>query len=321
MRIGLLTSGGDAPGMNACVKSVCDMATNLGFEVIAFRRGYKGIMDMDYITLDKDYVADIFNLGGSKIMTGRSMAFTEKAGVMQAVKNLNSLSIDVLIVIGGNGTYRGANELVELGVNVIAIPATVDNDVYSTDRSIGFDTAVNNAVDMIVNIQATMRANERVALIETMGRDGGDIALYSAIASESDIVLVPEDKKTENDVIAMIKDEIARGNQSPIVILAEKQFDLEKLRVKVEKSTNKECRGVVLGYMQRGGGPNMADRTLGIRYGASAVILINQGVVNVALGVDDDKIITTPIENAVKLESNFRQDLYNLFRDLHQMNR
>lgn len=321
MRIGILTSGGDAPGMNACVKSVCDMATNLGYEVIAFRRGYKGIMDMDYLKLDREYVADIFNLGGSKIMTGRSMAFTERSGVMQAVDNLRSLGIEVLVVIGGNGTYRGANELVKQGMNVIAIPATVDNDVYSTDRSIGFDTAVNNAVDMIVNIQATMRANERVALIETMGRDGGDIALYSAIASESDIVVVPEDKKTEADVIEMIKDEIARGNQSPIVILAEKQFDIEKLRVKVEESTNKECRTVVLGYMQRGGGPNMADRTLGIRYGASAVMLINEGVVNVALGVDDDKIITTPIENAVKLESNFRQDLYNLFRSLHQMKR
>jgi len=321
MRIGILTSGGDAPGMNACVKSVCDMASNLGYELIAFKRGYKGVIDMDYLVLDREYVADIFNLGGSKIMTGRSLEFAEKAGVKRAVSNLKKLGIEVLIVIGGNGTYRGANALVEQGMKVIAIPATVDNDVFSTDRSIGFDTAVNNAVDMIVNIQATMRANERVALIETMGRDGGDIALYSAIASESDIVIVPEDPKDEATIIAMIQDEIDRGNESPVVILAEKQFDIEKLSAKVEKATKKDCRSVVLGYMQRGGGPNMADRTLGIRYGASAVMLISQGVYNVALGVDDDMIITTPIESAVRLESNFRQDLYNLFRQLHQLKR
>ncbi|MBR7091143.1 MAG: ATP-dependent 6-phosphofructokinase [Clostridia bacterium] len=271
MRIGILTSGGDAPGMNACVKSACEMACNLGYEVIAFRRGYKGILDMDYVQLDRDYVADIFNLGGSKIMTGRSAEFTKDAGVRLAVSNLQKLGIEALVVIGGNGTYRGANELAEYGVKVVAIPATVDNDVYSTDRSIGFDTAVNNAVDMIVNIQATMRANERVALIETMGRDGGDIALYSAIASESDIVVVPEDPKKDTTVVEMILDEIDRGNQSPIVILAEKQFDLEKLRQKVEKATNKECRAVILGYMQRGGGPNMADRTLAIKYGATAI--------------------------------------------------
>ena len=321
MRIGILTSGGDAPGMNACVKSACEMACNLGYEVIAFRRGYKGIMDMDYVQLDRDYVADIFNLGGSKIMTGRSAEFTKDAGVRLAVSNLQKLGIEALVVIGGNGTYRGANELAEYGVKVVAIPATVDNDVYSTDRSIGFDTAVNNAVDMIVNIQATMRANERVALIETMGRDGGDIALYSAIASESDIVLVPEDPKKDTTVVEMILDEIDRGNQSPIVILAEKQFDLDKLRQKVEKTTNKECRAVILGYMQRGGGPNMADRTLAIRYGATAISLISNGVFNVALGVDDDMIITTPIQNAVRMKSNFRRDLYDLFRQLHQIKR
>ena len=174
---------------------------------------------------------------------------------------------------------------------------------------------------MIVNIQATMRANERVALIETMGRDGGDIALYSAIASESDIVLVPEDPKKDTTVVEMILDEIDRGNQSPIVILAEKQFDLDKLRQKVEKTTNKECRAVILGYMQRGGGPNMADRTLAIRYGATAISLISNGVFNVALGVDDDMIITTPIQNAVRMKSNFRRDLYDLFRQLHQIKR
>lgn len=319
MRIGVLTSGGDAPGMNACLKSVVDMASNLGYEVYAFRRGYRGVISKDYLVLNRDKVRDIFNLGGSTIMTGRSAEFYEASGVAMAAQNLRELGIDMLVTIGGNGTYRGAYELSTHGIKIVAIPATIDNDVYSTDRSIGFDTSVNNAVDMISNIQATMRANERIAFIETMGRYGGDIALYSAIASESDIVLVPEDKKTEDEVLALIKNQLDRGNHAPIVILAEKQFDIRELSARAERELGQESRTVILGYMQRGGGPTLNDRLLAIRYGARAVQLIRDGVYNVALGVDDDMLFTTPIDKAIKFESHFRKDLYDLFKALHSV--
>jgi len=318
-KIGVITSGGDAPGMNACLKSVVDMASNLGYTVYAFRRGYTGVINNDYVILNREDVSKIFNLGGSIIMSGRCLEFYQLSGPSKAAKVLNKLGIDTLIAIGGNGTYNGANELIKLGVKVIGIPATIDNDVYSTDESMGFDTAVNNAVQMIINIQSTMRANERVALIETMGRLAGDIALYSAMASESDILLVPEDKKTEDEILELVKDEIERGNSSPTVVLAEKQFDLNKLNKRIQDETGKECRSIILGYMQRGGSPTVNDRFLAIRYGVSAVQFISQGISNVVIGVRDDRVVTTPIADAVNLKSNFRADLYGLFKELHRM--
>ncbi|MBQ7977977.1 MAG: ATP-dependent 6-phosphofructokinase [Clostridia bacterium] len=316
-KIAVITSGGDAPGMNACLKSVVEMSYNYGYECVAFRRAYKGIIDNDYFTITKDDVKNIFNLGGSMIYSARCEQFLDIEYKKIAVQNLNKLGVKALVVIGGNGSYLGAKSLVDLGVNVIAIPATIDNDVHSTSDSIGFDSAVNNATNMIDNIRQTMQANERICLIECMGRHGGNIALYSAMASEADIVAVPEDPLDKAHIYRFIQDQLNYGNRSPTIVVAEKQYDIFQLSREIQRDFNHECRAVALGYMQRGGSPTVKDRMLAIRYGVSAIELIDKNKFNFAIGLRDDKIIATPIDKAVKMHSNFRQDLYDSFKLLN----
>lgn len=316
-RIGVITSGGDAPGMNACLKSVVEMSQNYGYECIAFRRAYRGILDNDYFTITKEDVKQIFNLGGSVIYSARCKEFLELEYQKQAVQNLKKLKIKALIVIGGNGSFNGAKALSDLGVNIIAIPATIDNDVHSTQESIGFDSAVNNATAMIDNIRQTMQANERINIVECMGRYGGNIALYSAMASQAEIVAVPEDPLDREHIYRFIQDQLNIGVQSPTLVVAEKQYDVFALAKEIERDFNHECRAVILGYMQRGGSPTVKDRMLAIRYGVSAVQLIDENIFNVAIGVNNDKVVVTPIEKAVKMHSNFRSDLYNSFKLLN----
>ncbi len=316
-KIGVLTSGGDAPGMNACLKTVVEMSYNYGYECIAFRMGYKGLIENDYYKITKDDVKSIFNLGGSYIYSARSKEFMQDEYRQIAVQNIKKSGIKALIVIGGNGTYLGAKDLSDLGVNIIAIPATIDNDVHSTESSLGFDSAVNNATDMIDNIKQTMQANERISIIECMGRYGGNIALYSAMASQADIVAVPEDPLDLEHIYRFIADQIKHGNNSPTLVVAEKQYDVFKLAKDIERDFNHECRAVILGYMQRGGAPTVKDRMSAIRYGVSAVECIDAGIMNVAIGLKNDKIVTTPIAEAVKMHTNFRQDLYDSFKLLN----
>ena len=316
-KIGVLTSGGDAPGMNACLKTVVEMSYNYGYECIAFRRGYKGLIDGDYYKITKKDVEGIFNVGGSLIYSARSSNFKDIKYQKIAAENVAMSGITALIVIGGNGTYLGANDLAKLGVKVIAIPATIDNDVHSTESSLGFDSAVNNATNMIDNIKQTMQANERISLIECMGRYGGNIALYSAMASQADIVAVPEDPLDREHIYRFIKDQLEHGNNSPTLVVAEKQYDVYQLARDIEHDFNHECRAVILGYMQRGGSPTVKDRMSAIRYGVAAVECIDAGIFNVAIGLSNDKIITTPIAEAVQMHSNFRQDLYESFKLLN----
>lgn len=316
-KIAVITSGGDAPGMNACLKSVVEMSYNYGYECIAFKRAYRGIIDNDYFTITKDDVKNIFNIGGSLIYSARCPEFLELEYQKKAASNLKKLGVKALVVIGGNGSFLGAKSLADLCVNIIAIPATIDNDVHSTTDSIGFDSAVNNATEMIDNIKQTMQANERICLIECMGRYGGNIALYSAMASQADIVAVPEDPLDKEHIYRFIRDQISYGNQSPTVVVAEKQYDVFALASDIQRDFNHECRAVILGYMQRGGSPTVKDRMLAIRYGVAAVELIDQGLFNLAIGLNNDKIVVTPIEKAVKMHSNFRSDLYNSFKLLN----
>ena len=316
-KIGVITSGGDAPGMNACLKTVVEMSYNYGYECIAFKRAYKGIIANDYFKIIKADVASIFNIGGSMIYSARSKEFYEPEYKKIAADNIKALGLKALVVIGGNGSYMGAASLAELGVNVICIPATIDNDVHSTTEAIGFDSAVNNATNMIYNIKQTMQANERISIIECMGRHGCSIALYSAMASQADIVAVPEDPLNKEHIYRFIRDQLNFGNNSPTLVVAEKQYDVYALAKDVERDFGHECRAVILGYMQRGGSPTVKDRMLAIRYGVAAIEAIDAGEKNIAIGLDNDRIITTPIEKAVKMHTNFRQDLYEAFKLLN----
>ncbi len=316
-RIGVMTSGGDAPGMNACLKTIVEMSYNLGYECIAFHRAYQGLLENDYTVITKKDVAQIFNLGGSIIYSARSKDFYDEKYQKLGAENAKKLKLKAFIIIGGNGSYLGAKALSDLGVNVIAIPATIDNDVHSTQEAIGFDSAVNNATNMIDNIKQTMQANQRISIIECMGRYGGNIALYSAMASQADIVAVPEDPLDKKHIFRFIKDQIAYGNNSPTVVVAEKQYDVYTLAKEIEGELNHECRAVILGYMQRGGNPTVRDRMLALRFGVSAVECVKKGILNVALGVNNDKLIATPLEKAVEMSSNFRDDLYQSFKALN----
>ena len=316
-RIGVITSGGDAPGMNACLKTVVEMSHNYGYECLAFRRAYKGVIANDYFSITKADVAPIFNNGGSLIYSARCKEFFDPKYQEIGANNLKALGLRALVVIGGNGSYLGAECLANLGVNVICIPATIDNDVHSTTEAIGFDSAVNNATDMIDNIKQTMQANERISIIECMGRHGGNIALYSGMASQADIVAVPEDPLDKEHIYRFIRDQLNYGNASPTVVVAEKQYDVYALAKEIERDFGHECRAVILGYMQRGGRPTVKDRMLAIRYGVAAIELIDAGEQNLAIGLDNDLIVTTSINRAVKMQTNFRQDLYEAFKQLN----
>jgi len=316
-RIGVLTSGGDAPGMNACIKAIVETGRQLGISVYGFFRGYQGVIENDYKLLKEEDVKYMLNFGGSFLQSARSEEFLKLEARQKAVDNIKALKLSGLICIGGNGTYRGANELKDLGITIIAIPATVDNDVYSTERSIGFDTAVNNAVSMIDNIKQTMSSNNRVAVIEAMGRHGGDIALHAALASNSDIVVVPEEPAPREEIIRRVKLLIKSGKESPTVIVAEKQHDINVLARDIEAATGKESRAIVLGYMQRGGSPTSNDRILSIRYGVEAVHLLANGSGSCSLCLNNDMLSTMDIGVAVDETSHFRSDIYALFRLLH----
>ena len=316
-RIGVLTSGGDSPGMNACVKAVVETGLQLGIEVYGIYRGYQGLIENDIKRLTEQDVKYVLNFGGSFLQSARSAEFTTPAGRKKAIANINKNKLSGVICIGGNGTFRGANELMQMGATVIAIPATVDNDVYSSERSIGFDTAVNNAVNMIDNIKQTMSSNGRIAVIEVMGRHGGDIALHSALASDADMVVIPEEPIKREEIIKRVKLLIKQGVNAPSIIVAEKQHDLDALVKELEKATGKTARGIVLGYMQRGGSPTSSDRMLSIRYGVQAVHLLANESGSCALCLNHDMLSTMEIAKAVEETSHFRSDIYALFRLLH----
>ncbi|MCL2540025.1 MAG: ATP-dependent 6-phosphofructokinase [Firmicutes bacterium] len=316
-KIAVLTSGGDAPGMNTCVKAIVETGLQLGIEVYGVFRGYQGLMEGDVRLLTVQDVKYLGNFGGSFLQSARSEAFRTPEGKAKAAAVVKKLKLAGLICIGGNGTLKGAGELSELGVNIVAIPATIDNDVYSSERSIGFDTAVNSAVNMIDNIKQTMSSNGRVAVIEVMGRHGGDIALFSALASDSNIVVVPEEPVPAADIIKRTVKLVKQGVSSPTIIVAEKQHDIKVLADEIEAATKKECRAIILGYMQRGGSPTSNDRILSIRYGVQAVHLLNNGSSTCSLAVKNDLLTTVDINEAVAEKSHFRSDMYALFRLLH----
>lgn len=316
-KIGVITSGGDAPGMNSCLKTVVDIATKRGLEVIAFKRGYNGLVDNNWQKLTPEDVKLIFSIGGSMIYAGRSISFREYEGKLKAVENLQKLGIDALVILGGDGTIKGANELSKFGIKCYVIPVTIDNDVNCTDRSIGFDTAINNAIEMIDNIKQTMLANERVLLVEVMGRYKGDIALYSALASESDIVVTPEEPLTKEQILVKIKKELKLGNPSPTVVIAEKLFDVPALAKEFEKELNRECRGIILGYMQRGGGPTVYDRLLSIRMANSAIHCVIEKEKSSVICIDKGEIFPMPISKAIKAPLRVHKKHLALFNEIH----
>lgn len=315
--IAVITSGGDAPGMNACIKAIYDICEKNNTNVIAFKNGYQGIIENDYSILQKIDVKNISNLGGSVIFSGRSKDFLLEKNLKKAALNLKKSKAKALIVLGGEGSAKGALDFMQFtDVPIYLIPCTIDNDMGCTERAIGFDTAVNNAVTAICNIRQTMDATKRIGVFETMGRYHGDIALYSAVASESEIAIIPEKPKTEAELFKYIERHLKRG-VIPSVVVAEKLFNVYELEKNIQKRFNIETRATILGYLQRGGTPSFYDKTLAIRMGVDTFIAALNGVKSSVMCLQNKKIVAVEMEKAVKIPKKMDVELREMFKTLN----
>ncbi|MGI6721606.1 MAG: 6-phosphofructokinase [Anaerovoracaceae bacterium] len=301
-RIGVLTSGGDAPGMNAAIRAVVRTAIYNQIEVVGIERGYEGLLDETFCEMDLKSVGDIIQRGGTILKTARNEEFKTLEGQLKAADNLRRHGIDGLIACGGDGTYRGALALTKQGINVIGLPGTIDNDMAYTDRTIGFDTAVNTVLQAIGNIRDTSSSHERTSIIEVMGRNCGDIAIYSGIGGGADAILIPELTTDINAVCKKITDGVSRGKHHTIVIKAEGvDIPINELAAIIRNNTGQEVRTVVLAYIQRGGSPTARDRVMASRMGSHAVRLLKAGKSNLAIGIEGNKITETDLETAVNM--------------------
>ncbi len=315
--IAILTSGGDSQGMNACVNIIVKFASFNYINVYAVRNGYQGLIDDKIEPISYDDVRNISHLGGTVLKSARSKEFMTLEGQNKAVDNLKKHEIDALIVIGGDGSFRGVMELNELGVKTIAIPATIDNDLDYTDNSLGFDSAVNIAANAIESVKQTMSALDRCSVIEVMGRHCGDIALYSAAACACDVVVIPEKPITTEQIIEKVKTCRERGILSPTIVVAENLIDIQELAKRIQTETGVETKTDVLGYIQRGGAPSVRDRMLALEFGVKAIELLVAGRYNRAIGIKNNKIIDLSMEAALYAPERFNDVLYNLFETLN----
>ncbi len=310
-RIGLLTSGGDAPGMNAAIRAVVRSGIYFGMEMFGIERGYAGLMEDTIVPMEMRSVSNIVQFGGTKLRTARCMEMLTVEGQKKAVKTLEKHGIDGLVVIGGDGSFRGARVLSEqYGVPTIGIPGTIDNDLEYTDYTLGFDTAVNTCLDIINKLRDTMTSHERVSVVEVMGRHCGDIALYSGIASGAEIIVVPEVAFDMSEIVSRINRSRANGKHSNIVIIAEGVMGAEQFAKQLQASTPYSVRPTCIGHVQRGGSPTMADRMLAAQFGNKAIRLLHDGVGNRVVGIRNNKIIDMDIIEAVSMKKTFNHELY-----------
>lgn len=310
-RIGLLTSGGDAPGMNAAIRAVVRTAIYFGMEIYGIERGYAGLIDDEMRRLEMRSVSDIVQRGGTMLRTARCMEMLTPEGQQQAVSTLKKRGIEGLVVIGGDGSFRGAKCLTEnYGIPTIGIPGTIDNDLQYTDYTLGFDTAVNTCIEVINKLRDTMTSHERISVVEVMGRHCGDIALYAGIASGAEIIVVPEIAFDMDDIIMRINRSRASGKHSNIVIVAEGVMTAEEFAKQLQAVTTYSVRSTNIGHIQRGGSPSMADRMLAAQFGNKAVRLLKDGIGNRVVGIHDNHIIDMDIIEAVSMKKQFNHELY-----------
>ena len=315
-KIGVLTSGGDSPGMNAALRAVVRNGIEHDMEVFAVHSGYEGLIDNKFERMSRRSVADTLQRGGTIIKTARSKRFHDPENRKIAYKNLEKLKIEGLVVIGGNGSLEGARILSEESdVLVMGLPGTIDNDLAYTDYTIGFDTAVNTVLDAITKIRDTSSSHDRSTVIEVMGRHCGDIALYSGIAGGAEVVLLPEVEMPLDEVVAKVKEGIECGKLHNIIIKAEGYpvSSHELIRV-LKKETGQDVKLAVLSYLQRGGSPSFRDRMLATDCGMMAVELLAQGIGNRAIGEVNGKIVHLDLAKALKAKRSLREEL---FQEIH----
>lgn len=318
-RIGVFTSGGDAPGMNAAIRAVVRQAYALGLSVIGIRHGYAGMILGEMVPLGVRDVANILQRGGTILLTARSQEFLTEEGRAKAAEKLKAAGIEALVAIGGDGTFRGAMRLLEEhNIPVVGVPGTIDNDLYGTDYTIGFDTSVNTALEAIDRIRDTAASHERVFFIEVMGRDSGFIALDVGLAGGAEVIAVPEEPLDPKTIAEGLMESLRRGKSSSIVVVAEGAYPggAAGLLSAMREHVPVEARVTVLGHIQRGGSPTAKDRILASRLGAAAVEALAGGTSGVMVGEVEWKVELTPLKEAVERRKDINRALLALSRVL-----
>ena len=310
--IGVLTSGGDAPGMNAAVRAVVRTAVSLGMSVKGIRRGYNGLMEGDIIDLDARSVSDIIQLGGTMLYSARSEKFKTEEGIKEAVENCKKFGIEGIVVIGGDGSYRGARDLSLAGIPCVGIPGTIDNDISSTEYTIGFDTAMNTVIDMVDRLRDTCDSHDRCSVVEVMGRKAGHIALRTGIAVGAVAIVLPEYGLNIDEVIKKIEDTRKLGKKHFIVVVAEGVGGVDEMAKQIEAATGIETRATVLGHVQRGGCPTLRDRLIATQMGYEAVQLLKNGIGNRVVAYKLGKVVDYDIYEALNMTKGIDEHLYQI---------
>jgi len=315
--IGVVTSGGDAPGMNAAIRAVVRIAYSKNFQVFGFEKGWEGLLTNTFRRLTPRSVGGIIQLGGTILRTSRCPEFRKKEGIKKAAETLALNNVDGLIVIGGDGSFRGALELSrETDSLIVGVPATIDNDVFGTDETIGFDTAVNTAVEEIDKIRDTAISHERIFIVEVMGRTRGFLASTIGLTVGAEIILVPEEKREREEIFRTIKENSAKGKRSGIIVAAEGIGDTRKLAREIEKNTGAEVRLSILGYAQRGGNPTARSRLLASLFADKAVELLSEGQGSRIVGLKDGRITSIELKKSCTTKKTLDLNLLKLARVL-----
>ncbi|MFA5560948.1 MAG: 6-phosphofructokinase [Acholeplasmataceae bacterium] len=313
MNIAVLTSGGDAPGMNAAIRAVVRSGESYGHKVFGIKDGYQGLLTNQLIRLTHRSVSGFLAKGGTFLGTARVPEFKNKEVQLQAINNLKKHKIDALIVIGGDGTYRGAQALVDHGFPCIGIPGTIDNDIAGTDFTLGFHTAVETIVDAIDKLRDTSQSHRRCSIVETMGRKSGDLALYAGICGGAEFIITPENPVDKKGMFKTLRAHKETGRRHAIIVITENILNVHDLAEEITKETEFSARATILGYIQRGGSPCPEDRILGSRMGTYAIELLNDGIIGVGVGVRDSRMIHLPLNHILEAKRP-RNEMYELVK-------
>ncbi|BDV02488.1 MAG: ATP-dependent 6-phosphofructokinase [Candidatus Hepatoplasma vulgare] len=313
-KIAILTSGGDAPGMNTVIKAAVNVALNENLETFVVKEGYLGLYNNKIEKVSKEDVKDIDVKSGTFIFTKRFPEFDNDKNRQQAVDNLNSRGIDALIVIGGDGSFRGANKLSQMGIKTIGIPGTIDGDIAFNDLTVGYLTALDTIVESIDKVKDTITSHGRIAVIEVMGKGCGLLALSAAIANDIDVLSIPEKKISEDEIISKVEKVLKNGQNQVTVLVTELMYDVNKLAKKIEEKTKKVTRATILGHTQRGGKPVPFERINAYKLGSFAVSELLKGKTGITVSVLNNKLISTPFEKTVNNKLKISEDLFNTYK-------
>ena len=311
-KIGVLTSGGDAPGMNAAVRAVTRAALQKGMEVVGIKRGYNGLLNGDIVDMNARSVSGIIQRGGTCLYTARCDEFRKAEGVQKAKETCEKIGLDGIVVIGGDGSFRGAGDLSAAGVPCIGIPGTIDNDIACTEYTIGYDTAMNTAMEIIDKIRDTAQSHDRCSVVEVMGRNAGYIALNVAMAVGAEACITLERGFDLEEIAKNMKETSKYGKTHFIIVVAEGVGRTQEICNKIEALTGVETRATILGHVQRGGNPTVRDRVMATAMGYHAVDLLEQGVGNRVVGVKDSHIYDVDIQEALAMTKPFDDELYDI---------